>query len=86
VKTIDLGQTRVSVDELLNAAREDCVVVKATDGTTFLVSGADEFATEVELLRRNQRFLELLDSWKQDRRTVPLDEAERLLRAGSAGA
>ena len=82
MKTIDLGQIHVSVEELLNSARDESVVVRSADGATFMLSGADEFTTEVELLRRHHGFLKLLDTWKQDRRAVSLDEAEKRLRVG----
>lgn len=80
MKTIDLATHPLSVNELLNSARDDCVVVKSADGETFVISAADDLSTEVELLRRNERFMALLDSWKQDRRTISLDEVEKRLR------
>jgi hypothetical protein len=45
-----------------------------------VVSLADDFATEVELLRKNRAFLEFLDSCKKDETSVPLEEAEKRLR------
>jgi hypothetical protein len=88
VKTIDLATNPVTVNELLDSARHESVVVKSADGATFVVSGTsgtDEFTTEVELLRRNHRFLELLDTWKRDRRTLSLEEVEERLRARETG-
>jgi len=40
----------------------------------------DEFATEVELLRRNHTFLSMLDEFKKDNQTIPLEEVEKQLR------
>lgn len=37
-------------------------------------------ATEVELLRRNHTFLALLDSLKQDQKTISLEEVEERLQ------
>ena len=81
MKTVDLSKKPLSVDELLDSARHESVIVKSADGATFLLSGADELTTEVELLRRNHRFLELLDTWKQDHRTLTLEEVEERLQA-----
>ena len=81
MKTVDLAVNPMTVEELLASARHESVAVKSLDGDTFVVSGADEFTTEVELLRRNHRFLELLDTWKQDHRTLSLEEVEQRLRA-----
>ncbi|MGO8748924.1 MAG: hypothetical protein ACLQNE_23415 [Thermoguttaceae bacterium] len=80
MKTIDLAVNALSIDELLDYARQESVVVRSSDGETFVLSAADELSTEVELLRRNHQFLTLLDSYKQDQRTVSLDEAERRMR------
>jgi hypothetical protein len=81
MKTIDLAKDHLSADELVDAARPESVMVKSTDGATFFLSGADELTTEVELLRRNHRFLQLLDTWKGDRRTLSLEEVEKRLQA-----
>lgn len=80
MRTIDLTTDALSLDEILDSARDDVVMIRAADGSSFVVSMADEFATEVELLRRNHTFLTLLDSYKQDRRTISLAEAEERLR------
>ncbi len=80
MKTIDLSMMQISVNELLNSARDESVMVKASDGTSFVLSTANEFATEVELLRRNHTFLALLDSLKQDQKTISFEEVEERLR------
>jgi hypothetical protein len=80
MKTIDLSMSQISINELLNLARNESVIVRATDGTSFVLSMADEFATEVELLRQNHSFLTLLDSYKQERKTLSLEEVEERLR------
>ena len=80
MRTIDLTTDTLSLDELLDSVGDDVVMVRSADGSAFMVSRADEFATEVELLRRNHTFLTLLDSYKQDRRTLSLAEAEERLR------
>jgi len=80
MKTIDLSKTQLSVDELLDSARNESVMVQAADGTSFVLSLADEFATEVELLRQNHAFLTLLDAYKQTQKTILLEEVEKRLR------
>jgi hypothetical protein len=61
-------------------ARSDSVLVKTDKGDSFLVSHADEFATEVELLRRNHAVLTMLDEFKQGKDMIPLDQVEKELR------
>ena len=80
MKTIDLSSTSVSAAEVFEMARKDALFVKTEKGDSFLVSQADEFATEVELLRRNHTFLRMLDPFKEDRDTIPLDQVEKELR------
>ena len=53
MKTIDLSSEAVSAAEIFEMARKDSLLVKTEKGDSFLVSQADEFATEVELLRCN---------------------------------
>jgi hypothetical protein len=80
VKTVDLSSAPVSAAELLDMARRDSLLVKTDKGDSFLVSHADEFATEVELLRRNHGFLTVLDEFKEGKERIPLDQVEKELR------
>lgn len=79
MRTIDLQHTPLTTAELLNSARDDVLLVKQADGTNFLVSIADDFELEVELLRRNHDFLAFLDARERDQPTYTLDEVERRL-------
>lgn len=80
MKTIELSTNAASVTELLSMARQENVLVTTEDGGSFLISNADDFETEVQLLRRNHEFLTMLDKLKRDRDTIPLEEAEKTLR------
>jgi len=60
--------------------KEEPVLVTTAEGESFLVSPADEFESEVQLLRRNHAFLTLLDGLKADEGSIPLAEVERKLR------
>ena len=80
MKTVNLPSEPISAAELLEMARGDSVLVKTGAGDSFVVSHADEFATEVELLRRNHAFLTMLDKFKQETESIPLHEAEKRLR------
>lgn len=80
MKTVELSTETPTLSDLLSLARQDSVLVTAEDGDSFLLTRADEFDTEVQLLRRNHRFLAMLNELKKDRETIPLEEAERRLR------
>lgn len=80
MKTIELATDTASATDLLKFARQERVLVTTEAGESFLISSADDFDTEVELLRHNHEFLCVLDRLKQNRDTMPLEEAERALR------
>lgn len=80
MKTLKLSSHPPSLARLLNMAREDVVLVTTEDGESFVVSTADDFDTEVQLLRRNHAFLSMLDEFKKEEETIPLEETEKQLR------
>jgi len=80
VKRVDISSAPVSVTELLEMARDESLLVRTNKGDSFVVSHADEFAMEVELLRQNHAFLAMLDEFKEDRETIPLEQVEKQLR------
>jgi len=80
MKTVKLTTPRPSLDDILRMARSDTVLLTTQQGESFVVTHADDFDTEVQLLRRNHAFLTLLDELKKDPETIPLSEAEAKLR------
>ncbi len=80
MKTVKLTSHPLSVAELLRMVREDVVVVTTDEGDSFVISTADDFDTEAELLRQNHRFLTMLDEFKRDEGRILLEEAEQKLR------
>lgn len=55
-------------------------MIKTDKGDSFSVSHADEFATEVELLREDHTFLSMLDKFKEEQGAISLDQVEKQLR------
>ena len=80
MKTVDLAKENLSLAGLLAIARKESVLLQDTDGERFLLSIADDFSGEVELLKKNQEFLAFLDSCKKETATVSLDDVEERLR------
>jgi len=80
MKTLKLTADLPSLSDLLSMARKDIVLVTTEQGDSFVISPADDFETEVQLLRRNHSFLTMLDELKKDKVAVPLEEAEKKLR------
>jgi hypothetical protein len=80
MKTIDLAKSHLSLAEALSSARRESVLLKCANGEQFVITIADDFATEVELLRKNHAFLEFLDASKRDETRLSLEEVEKRLR------
>jgi hypothetical protein len=80
MKTIDLAKNNLSLDEALSSARAESLLLKCSNGEQFVISLADELASEVEVLRKNHAFLDLLDLCKQDGTDVSMEDAEKRLR------
>ncbi|PWU14348.1 MAG: hypothetical protein C5B50_17365 [Verrucomicrobia bacterium] len=53
------------------------IKLRNAQGSEFLLSPADDFASEVELLRRNHEFLSFLDERSRSRKRRSIDEVER---------
>lgn len=79
MKTLKLTSHMPSVKDLLRMAQKDTVLVTTEDGDSFVISSADDFNTEVQLLRQNHTFLTMLDDLKSEE-LIPLNEVEKKLR------
>ena len=80
MKTIDISSGLPSIKELLDMAKKESLLIKTKDGESFVISSTDEFDSEVELLRKNHKFLSMLDNFKSGDETIPIDEVEKNLR------
>ena len=80
MKTIDISSGLPSIKELLDMAKKESLLIIKKDGESFVISSTDEFDSEVELLRKNHKFLSMLDNFKSGDETIPIDEVEKNLR------
>jgi len=60
VKSIDLSLSAATLEELLDLATQDNLIVKRLDGREFVLAEVDDFATEVALVRNNDQLMNLL--------------------------
>jgi len=79
MKTIDLSQVRGGLDEVLNLAAEENVVLTTTDGRQFVVAEIDDFETEVRLVRENRELMEFLRQRSAPGKTYTIDEVRKEL-------
>jgi len=76
MKTINLSKKKLSVKKLFEMARTETLLICEDNGDKFLLTLADEFATEVELLRRSHKFLAFLDERLKSTKTIPIEQVE----------
>ena len=79
MKTIDLAQQKLDVEQLLDLARQGPVLLLTAEGEEFCVAEADDFEREVEALRHSRAFQQFLDERSKDKRTISLEELEKAL-------
>ena len=74
MKVIELSQTHASLDEVIDQAQDELVVLRKANGSVFALSHVDEFAVEVELLKGNPEFLALLRQLSEEPATISLED------------
>ncbi len=79
MKTIAVPPQAAEINELLDQAREDELLVRTADGSEFLLSAVDEFDQEIARTRQNAKLMALLDERARQPKTIPLDEVKRQL-------
>jgi len=79
MRTIELAQSTLSMTELLELAEQDTLILRKPDGTEFVLSAVDDFASEVETLSQDQEFLEFLAEQSRSTKRVSLEEARKRL-------
>jgi len=79
VKTVTIPPQASDANALLEQARDEDILVRAPDGTEFMVSVVDEFDEEIACTRQNAKLMALLDERAKQTETVPLDQLKRQL-------
>lgn len=79
MKTISIPAPSTDVEVLLDEARREDIIIRAPDGSEFMLTAMDDFDREIASTRRNAKLMALLDERAKQERTVPLDEVRRKL-------
>jgi hypothetical protein len=77
MKSIDLSNTPVSLDEALALAEQGSLVLRTTEGREFVLAELDEFDREVSLVQGNDELLKFLDERAQETERLSLEEVRR---------
>ena len=79
MKLIEIGNSRISLDELLEMACKETVILRKPDSNDFVLTTVDEFDLEVELLRNNREFMTYLEELSNKKATISIDDVEKKL-------
>ena len=77
MKTISIHPDASDVNTLLEQARQEDLLVRAADGTEFMLSAVDEFDLEIARTRQNAGLMALLEKRAKQAETLPMDEVRR---------
>jgi hypothetical protein len=79
MKTLDLKKQEVTVEELLESATGEAVLIRGRDGNEFVIEAADAFDREVARLAGSEKFMAFLTERSKEEAAVSLEEIERRL-------
>jgi len=82
MRTIELAKLRGGIDEILNLAAEENVLLTTDDGRQFVLAEVDDFEAEVRLVRENRELMEFLRQRSAPGKTYTLDEVRKELGLG----
>jgi len=77
MKIVTIPPQATEVNSLLEQARDEDILVRAADGTEFMVSAVDEFEYEIVRTRQNAKLMAMLDERAKQDETISLDEVKR---------
>jgi PHD/YefM family antitoxin component YafN of YafNO toxin-antitoxin module len=76
MKTVNLEKEKLNLEEVINLARKEPILLLTSDGKEFYISEADDFEREVEVLRGSRAFQRFLDERSACAPRIPLEEIE----------
>ena len=79
MKTIQVPMQATEINELLDQAGEEDLLVRTVDGREFMLVAIDDFDIEVARTRQNEKLMALLDARSRPTETLSLAEVKRQL-------
>ena len=80
MKTIDLSSATLTVNELLDLAGEDLVIIKVPSGREFVLAEVEDFEDEIERTRQNAELMAFLDERSRETVTYTLEQVRERLK------
>jgi len=79
VKVIEIAESHPTLDEVVNLAKDDLVVLRKPDGSVFALTQVDDFKVEVELLKNHPEFLAMLKQLSQEEASISIEDLRKEL-------
>ena len=79
MRVIEILENLPNMNEILNFAVTENIILKFSDGREFVIAEIDSFDRELELTRQNQELIELLDQRSEEKETYTLKEVRHQL-------
>jgi hypothetical protein len=76
MKTVELEKRKIDLEAAIDLARQEPLLLVTPDGREFLLSEADDFEKEVEVLRNSMGFQQFLDERSRSVGRTSLDDIE----------
>lgn len=74
MKVVNVNHGHPTIDEVIALAKDELVVLRGSDGTSFAVAQVDDFDLEVELLKNNREFMAFLDERAKEPGVISLKD------------
>jgi hypothetical protein len=79
MKSVDLSAESIGLEQILDLAVGDNVIVRAANGREFVVAELDDFGREIGLVCQNSELMALLAARSGEERKLSHDEVKRSL-------
>jgi PHD/YefM family antitoxin component YafN of YafNO toxin-antitoxin module len=76
MKTLDLRQESITLEQLLQVANTESVLILSENGNQYILENADAFEEEVTALGNSEKFMSFLAERATEKGSISLDEIE----------
>ena len=76
MKTVTISINDTTVIELLKQALHGGLILRDPNGREFILAEIDDFSEEIELTRKNEKLMKLLDERGKQTKTVKFEEVK----------
>ncbi len=74
MKVVEIEELHPTLDEVINIADQETVILRKPSGKMFVLSQVDKFDVEAELLKNNKEFMQFLKELSQEKSTISLSD------------